>query len=479
MKKTVCYSRSSLGRDKQKHSIEMQEYVCRDFAKKKGWVIHEYYSDHKISGLKTEINERKKLSLVLNEAKHGLIGKVIVYKRDRLSRNVKQYMEILREFKKSNVGVFFAAENEPQLLEGAVGEFVELILGGMTEAEGRNINQKLIDSKVALLRSGNRRWVSGSIPFGYKLAEKTKEIQRKDEYKKDIETVFNIVCENESPTMTGLAAIIKERTTFNNFDAGRLKNMIRNEIYKGELVQTLQDEKYRDLGEDTKEKLFFVEDSLWEEANKCLSHVEEKNRKSRKENVPRYLTGKVFCSVCNRFMEAKADIYKCKQEKLGHNKNCEQLENAVFQAFKSYLKECIINEVSKIGNKAKWIDKTILSKEIKKEIHKMDTQKRRLEEVTNEWLISKGESKYKEIEQVYEMINKHRGKIHELESERDKYLDIMRNPSFIEYYESKVTMQYLKEHFSDWVVYVEINKNQATVKLKHPIKSTKQKVIDL
>jgi site-specific DNA recombinase len=150
--KNVIYMRQSLGLDKQKHSLDMQRTTCLEFATEVSTVIDEIYNEGICSAAKTSIEERPVLNKLLKDAEKGMIDKLFIFKRDRLARNIQQYLSIIKQLQKSKVEVFFTADQEPGIFKGPTGEFIEAILAGLAEQEARNIKKRLILSRKQLAR---------------------------------------------------------------------------------------------------------------------------------------------------------------------------------------------------------------------------------------------------------------------------------------------------------------------------------------
>lgn len=139
MRKTVIYVRRSLNEMKQKTSIPYQINTCRDYAEKHDWIVHEVFNEGEKSARSSELEERNEIWRLMNEIKSGFIERVIVFKRNRISRRADQYMEFVELLRTYKVSMHFAGDNEPQMFDGVVGDFIELLFGAISEYEGNNI----------------------------------------------------------------------------------------------------------------------------------------------------------------------------------------------------------------------------------------------------------------------------------------------------------------------------------------------------
>lgn len=85
---------STLERAKTGYSIKEQTERLEKFVDAKGWALYKTYVDGGYSGANTD---RPGLQEMLEDAKEGRIGAVVVYKLDRLSRSQKDTLEIIED----------------------------------------------------------------------------------------------------------------------------------------------------------------------------------------------------------------------------------------------------------------------------------------------------------------------------------------------------------------------------------------------
>ncbi|RTQ86341.1 recombinase family protein [Lysinibacillus telephonicus] len=155
---TVAYYRNSISKEKQKLSIIMQRDHVHQLAQNKRLLIDEEYSDDETSARKTETNERKQMTKLLREIEKKNVKTLLVYSRCRIARNVQQYMEIYRTFKKYEIEVIFAAEYEFPMIYTSEGEFIERIMAAFNQHEAENLVKKLRDAKLTIARKGYMRF---------------------------------------------------------------------------------------------------------------------------------------------------------------------------------------------------------------------------------------------------------------------------------------------------------------------------------
>ncbi|MCM3167921.1 recombinase family protein [Peribacillus frigoritolerans] len=316
MSKTVIYSRQSLDKEKQKNSSDVQKAECLKYAQAKGWLVHEYFDEGDKSARITGIEARPVLQRLLFDAKEGNISRLIVYKRDRLARNVEQYLMILNGLQAANVEIHFAADNEPPIIQGHIGEFVEIILAGLAQQEGENIYRRQTEAKQYLASIGVK--VFGPPPFGFTLWKKLSEEEKKvyknlamknDEkllVKKDEAVIvkqmyeqFNIHWSKEKKLKEILMEMKKHDKDLDEIKPEDLRQMIPREIYKGRLIQKVGGETFDYKDENWR----IIDEDAWEEANWKLSLIDSNIADKEKEPYQALLVNKIRCSYCQPLKE--------------------------------------------------------------------------------------------------------------------------------------------------------------------------------
>jgi len=78
---------------KEGFSINAQKEKLKQYAFARGWDIHDFYIDEGLSG--KDIVGRKEVKRLIADVQSGKINNVLVYKIDRLTRSVKNLMELI------------------------------------------------------------------------------------------------------------------------------------------------------------------------------------------------------------------------------------------------------------------------------------------------------------------------------------------------------------------------------------------------
>ena len=85
---------------------------------------------------------------LINDIEAGIVGSIIVYKRDRLARKLKEHMQLYHLFQKHGIEVHFSSDSEVKMYYSPIGEYVEAILGSICENEGSLIAQRIQETKL-------------------------------------------------------------------------------------------------------------------------------------------------------------------------------------------------------------------------------------------------------------------------------------------------------------------------------------------
>lgn len=157
----AIYARQSIDK---KDSISIESQI--DFSKKEivnGEDFKIYY-DKGFSGKNTE---RPKFQEMIKDIKSGLITKVIVYKLDRISRNLLDFANITDTFKKYNVS--FTSCNEKFDTSTPIGNAMLNIVMVFAQLERETIQKRIKDNYYA--RGAKGMYLGGRAPYGFNKIE--------------------------------------------------------------------------------------------------------------------------------------------------------------------------------------------------------------------------------------------------------------------------------------------------------------------
>ena len=123
--KVAVYCRvSTLEQANGGHSIEEQERKLKSFCDINDWSIYDTYVDAGYSGAKRDRPELQRLMNDINK-----FDLVLVYKLDRLTRNVRDLLDLLEIFEKNDVS--FRSATEVYDTTTAMGRLFVTLVGAM------------------------------------------------------------------------------------------------------------------------------------------------------------------------------------------------------------------------------------------------------------------------------------------------------------------------------------------------------------
>lgn len=156
------YPRKSVYRDNS-DSVSVQIQLCQDYAniifKDKEPEFRIYDKDEGFSGKNMN---RPGFQELMADVKNDVLDVVMVYKLDRISRNVQEFSSMYDIFQQHNVS--FVSVKESFDTTTPMGRTVMYILAAFAQLERENTSERVSDNMKALGASG--KWTGGKLPSG-------------------------------------------------------------------------------------------------------------------------------------------------------------------------------------------------------------------------------------------------------------------------------------------------------------------------
>lgn len=195
--RVAIYSRKSIETDKGS-SIKNQIEMCKEyFQRREDNVVFEVFEDEGFTGANTN---RPSFQSMMHKAKNKDFDIVAVYRMDRVSRNVLDFLNFHDTLKKLDIK--FVSITESFDTSTSMGQMMLLMISGFAQMERENIAQRVKDNMRELAKSG--KWTGGTLPFGY-ITERIKENNKQatylkaDESKKSlVESIFTYYLKTQS-----------------------------------------------------------------------------------------------------------------------------------------------------------------------------------------------------------------------------------------------------------------------------------------
>lgn len=487
-KKTAAYYRNSADAF-QENSITLQIEQAIRCATEHFLTIDEVYPDNNTSAVKNPIDGRKELKRLLKDIQEGIIGTLIVYKRDRIARRTQEYMEIYEVLKKHNITVYFSALNEFPMLYSPQAFTIEYLLASFCEHEEIQMKERISDSNAAKFKDEKRHYVAGSLPFGYsRVVIKddndliTNVIIKGDEKKLEIvRRIYDTLLTGNFDTMHMFRdCLVKNdiRRGSKNMSSQQIQDMIRRPLYKGIYQMTFNGTTVaRDYS-----SVSIVTFEEWERAQLELEKLAPTKVEKYKPTLEFMCDDILHCNHCDRLLKTEVrnikdefvGFYYCKPHKVEVEK--ERVEEYIL----TFCKEAFIKWIEyfdhpKVVDSYKKSSEKIFNSINNKEIELMETTRNFIEK-TSQYMFESN-TKYKEILLIEcnvqrEQIVNLRNKINSTKSIQDQYINRLRSLKDSKAFFKKIdnqNIESIKKLIKEIVIKISITKeNQPFVISKHP-----------
>jgi len=164
-RRAVGYLRVSTGEQAVRgFGLAAQRRHIQEFAKSQGYKLKGFISDRGVSGASLP-EERPNFSKLLELAHMGAFDVLLVWKFDRLARNVLYAVTMANRLRQEH-GVVLRSVTEPIDTATSMGSMFFAVLASMAEQERRTITERTMAGKVEKATQGG--FAGGAVPFGYR-----------------------------------------------------------------------------------------------------------------------------------------------------------------------------------------------------------------------------------------------------------------------------------------------------------------------
>ncbi|MDX1950285.1 MAG: recombinase family protein, partial [Rickettsiales bacterium] len=315
-KRCAIYTRKSNeeGLEQEFNSLDSQREAGEAYVlsqKHDGWVLMpDRYDDGGYSGGNTE---RPALKRLFADIENGLINIVVVYKIDRLSRSLVDFVKMVEFFDKHNVS--FVSVTQSFNTQNSMGRLMLNVLLSFAQFE-REVTAERIRDKVAASKKKGM-WMGGPVPLGYDV--KNRKLIINIEEAEIVQKIFNRYLQTSS-VITILRELNKAGYTTksyvsqsNKFHKGKefSKNtvwkILNNPVYTGKISH--KGEIYEG------EHQAIIDEKTWNLAqNQAQGKIANKQRTSIKTQNTTLLKGLMFdvegFAISPTYSKKKGKIYR-------------------------------------------------------------------------------------------------------------------------------------------------------------------------
>ncbi|MFA5644467.1 MAG: recombinase family protein [Patescibacteria group bacterium] len=230
IKQALCYYRVSTDLQKEEGTIEIQKIKVREFANKNNYCIVDEFSDDGVSG---GLSDRPGLKQLLEALPKAEADCVLIYKLDRLARDLYIQEGLIKEFNKYNKQLISALEPD---LDGSdpFRKAFRQMLGVFSEFEKAMIALRLEGGRERKAKNGG--WHGGKI-YGYDNLDGNLIINQEEA--EVISLIINLRKKKNSYKKIAKQLKIANKLTKRGnatWQASTIKKIIKNPMYKKGLI---------------------------------------------------------------------------------------------------------------------------------------------------------------------------------------------------------------------------------------------------
>lgn len=297
----VCYTRKSHeeGLEQSYNSLDAQRESVENYVasqKSNGWVLlPEHYDDGGFSGGNME---RPALKQLLADVEAGKLDIIVVYKMDRLSRSLLDFMKLAEMLEQHNVS--FVSVTQDINTSTSAGRMMLNILMTFCQYEMEICTERIKD-KIAMSKRRGKH-CGGPPLLGYDADSESKKLVVNSEEAKTVKLAFELYCQlgsskqvaielNKRGLRTKIWTSKKKRRIHPGryFDQSMIQRMLSNHLYIGKVHH--RGEFYQG------EHKAIIEQKLWDDAQKIVAE----NRNSigyAKKEMESPFKGLLKCGYC-------------------------------------------------------------------------------------------------------------------------------------------------------------------------------------
>lgn len=385
--KSIIYCRVSTKEQAEKgYSLESQKQECSKFAINNSYKIDKIFIEKGESAKTTSRTELQKLIkyTVLNKKN---LSSLIIWKFDRLARNLLDQLELIKEFSTLGIRVFSVTENNEQT---SVGKLMRNIIGSFAQYENDLRSERTIKGMQQSVKEGRWCWQA---PIGYKNTRDyaNKPLLVPNEDSGLIIDAFKLADKNIY-TQSEIVSILKKQG-YKKINKTLLGRIFHNPIYAGMIKVDWFDEYFDGIHKPiiSKELFFKVRNTI---DNKRPVYIQRKRINPDfplRNFVKCGLCGKPLSASWNRGKKKKYPYYMCQNRDMIVRK--EKLESLFYdELLKIQPQENVINLfkaiVLDVWKERQGANKSLYSK-LQNQLTKLYDKKKRINEMAVEGFFDK------------------------------------------------------------------------------------------
>ncbi len=290
----AIYTRKSSeeGLDQSFNSLDAQREACEAYIQSQrheGWTaISDGFDDGGFSGGNMD---RPALARLMHQIKQGLINVVVVYKVDRLSRSLADFVRLIDLFDRHQVS--FVSVTQQFNTSASMGRLTLNVLLSFAQFEREVTGERIRDKIAASKQKG--LWMGGVVPLGYEVKGRKLVVNRSE-----AETVRHIYARylvlgnvrtlKKELEEAGVVSKVRQRDGLQvggtPLSRGALYKLLQNPLYVGRISH--KGKHYPG------QHAVIVDPDLWDRVQQHLAQNRSHNKLKTVAKDPSLLAGRVF-----------------------------------------------------------------------------------------------------------------------------------------------------------------------------------------
>ena len=319
-------------------SLDSQKAILSNYAALLNLDIYQTYQDT-ASG--KDLNRPGFLKMMA-DAEEGKFDKILITRIDRISRNIKNFLDLAERLDVLKIHLLSKAETiDTSTIVGRALRNILVMFGQMEREMG---NERTREKMISMIREG--LWTGGLTPLGYDLIDKKLVVNETES--KLVNNIFNYYLETPSTLKVaqklntlGYKTKIRitrkgDRRGGGKYSKSTVDQILRNVVYVGKRKYSgeLYNGKHQPI----------VSDELFQKVQARLDKSKKEKHLTRNTDSPHTLTGILECGICGNLMtssyakprQKKYFIYRCTTRNKDTKQKCsakdikqEELENFI------------------------------------------------------------------------------------------------------------------------------------------------------
>jgi DNA invertase Pin-like site-specific DNA recombinase len=284
-RRCAVYTRKSSeeGLEQEFNSLDAQREACESYIasqRSEGWVlVPDRYDDGGVSG---GTLERPALKRLLADIERGLIDVVVVYKIDRLSRSLMDFVKLVEVFEANEVT--FVSVTQSFSTTTSMGRLTLNMLLSFAQFEREVIGERIRDKFAASRARG--MWMGGWAPLGYDIKDRKLVVNETEAalVRRIFERFVKLGSATKLVQELGQEGVLNKRGK--PIDKSFVYKLLKNRLYLGEAVHKGQSH--------PGEHEAVVSRELWDKVHSVLQQSPRKRAGATRAQTPALLKGLIF-----------------------------------------------------------------------------------------------------------------------------------------------------------------------------------------